>query len=163
MRVGRGTSKCSSRLERYSFELLRTVTGFMISCHGFAKIFGVLGPKADLASQIGIGGILEFVLGMMVFLGIGERLAAFLLSGEMAVAYFQFHWRLDLTSYRFLPMVNHGEVCVLYSFVFLAIASRGAERPLHRALPRLLERRRRTPLHRGDRQALARDGLRTFD
>ena len=58
-------------------------------------------------------------------LGFRTRIAAFIASGMMAVAYFQFHWKFQFGS-AFFPIVNHGELAVLYCFVFFYIACRGA-------------------------------------
>ena len=68
---------------------------------------------------------IELVGGLAVMIGLQTRLAAFLCSGTMAVAYFQFHWKFQMGSQIF-PSVNQGELAALYSFVFLAIACRGA-------------------------------------
>jgi putative oxidoreductase len=116
-------------LEKYqdeAYALLRIMAGFMFSFHGLQKIFGVLSsfPQPAVGSQMWIGGIIELVGGLAVLLGFKTRLAAFLCSGEMAVAYFQFHWRFQMGSH-FLPGINQGELAVLYCFVFLVIATRG--------------------------------------
>ncbi len=70
------------------------------------------------------GGIIELVGGLAVMLGFYTRPAAFLCSGMMAVAYFQFHWKFQIGP-EFFPLVNKGELAVLYCFVFLLIACRG--------------------------------------
>ncbi|MBX7138924.1 MAG: DoxX family protein [Oligoflexia bacterium] len=117
------------QLEKYSdhaYALLRIVAGFMFSMHGLQKIFGVLSefPAPALGTQIWFGGMIELVGGLCVMLGIGTRLAAFICSGTMAVAYFQFHWKFQMGA-EFLPVVNKGELAALYCFVFLLIACRG--------------------------------------
>jgi putative oxidoreductase len=91
------------------------------------KLFGVLSqhPMPPVGSQMWIGGVIEFVGGLMVAAGFQTRLAAFLCSGTMAVAYFQFHWKFQMDS-NFFPAVNQGELSVLYCFIFLVIACRGA-------------------------------------
>lgn len=115
-------------LERYRDEiyaLLRIMAGFMFSLHGFQKIVGVLGgTAASFGSQLWIGGVIELLGGLAIMLGLGTRIAAFLCSGEMAVAYFQFHGKLQLGA-AFFPIVNKGELAALYCFVFLYVASRG--------------------------------------
>ena len=117
-----------SWLDQYSDEayaLLRIVAGLMFLFHGVQKIFGVLTEFIPpIGSQIWIGGIIELVGGLAVMLGFRTRIAAFLCSGMMAVAYVQFHWMLQLDS-NFFPAINKGEIAVLYSFVFLLIACRG--------------------------------------
>ena len=77
-----------------------------------------------VASQIGVGGVIELVCGALVALGLFARPAAFLASGTMAVAYWQFHFKPH--GWSWLPMINQGELAVLYCFVFLAIAAAGA-------------------------------------
>ena len=119
-------------LEKFSsqaYALMRIVTGFMFCFHGVQKILGLFSDHAqpELWSQIWVGGLLELVGGLAVMLGLWTRPAAFLCSGEMAVAYFQFHWKFQGGSQIF-PAVNHGELAALYSFVFLYIACRGGVR-----------------------------------
>jgi putative oxidoreductase len=79
------------------------------------------GSTADLMTQIGIGGVLEIVGGGLLVLGLFTRPAAFLMSGMMAVAYFQFHAPND-----FWPTVNGGVAAVLYCFLWLYFAAAGA-------------------------------------
>ncbi len=116
------------QLEKFSshaYALLRIMTGFMFAFHGMQKILGVLSEfQPPVGSQIWFGGILELLGGLAVMLGFQTRLAAFLCSGEMAVAYFQFHWKFQ-GGPQFFPAINKGELAVLYCFVFLHIASRG--------------------------------------
>jgi putative oxidoreductase len=75
-------------------------------------------------SQLWFGGIIELVGGLMVLLGLQTRAAAFLSSGTMAVAYIQYHWKLQ-TGAQLFPAINKGELALLYSLVFLLIACRG--------------------------------------
>jgi putative oxidoreductase len=112
-----------------TYALLRIVTGLMFSFHGVQKIFDVLmpHPAPEIGSQLWIGGVIELVCGLLVAIGFQTRLAAFLASGTMAVAYFQFHWKFQMDA-NFLPGVNQGEMAVLYCFLFLFIACRGAGR-----------------------------------
>lgn len=118
-----------SFLQQYSDEayaLMRIVTGLMFSFHGVQKIFGVLSDHVPpVGSQVWIGGLLELIGGIAVMIGLRTRIAAFLCSGMMAVAYVQFHWMLQ-TGANFFPAVNKGELALLYSVVFLLIACRGA-------------------------------------
>ncbi|MDA8098322.1 MAG: DoxX family protein [Nitrospiraceae bacterium] len=114
-------------LQRFSddaYALLRIIAGFMFLFHGAQKVLGILGQTQPVGSQLWIGGLIELLGGAAVMLGFGTRLAAFLCSGEMAVAYFQFHWKLHMGS-AFFPIVNKGELAVMYCFVFLLIATRG--------------------------------------
>lgn len=114
------------RYTEHAYALLRIVAGVMFSFHGVQKIFGVLTDlQPALGSQLWFGGIIELVAGLAVALGWQTVLAAFLASGEMAVAYFQFHWKFQLDQ-NFFPALNKGELAVLYCFVFLFIACRGS-------------------------------------
>ena len=79
-----------------------------------------------LASQVGVGGILETICGALLLLGLFSRPAAFLMAGQMAVAYFQFHWKLNMDNNMFLPIMNKGELSALYCFVFFLFALSGA-------------------------------------
>jgi putative oxidoreductase len=116
-------------LKRYqgeAYAALRIVTGFLFAFHGMQKIFGVLSqhPSPAFGSQVWFGGIIELLGGLAVMVGFQTRLAAFLCSGTMAVAYFQFHWKFQ-GGPALLPAVNEGELAALYCFVFLYIATRG--------------------------------------
>jgi putative oxidoreductase len=79
-------------------------------------------------SQIWIGGVLELVGGVLVALGLFTRVTAFILSGQMAVAYIQFHWKLRFGGGMFLPAINQGELAIVYSFVYLYFAFAGGGR-----------------------------------
>jgi putative oxidoreductase len=109
------------RAEAGCYTLLRIVAGVLYATHGLQKLFGLFGghPVA-LASQHGAGAIIETVCGTLIAVGLFTGYAAFLASGEMAVAYFQFH-----APRAFWPLVNRGEVPALNSFLFLYVASRG--------------------------------------
>ena len=115
-------------LAKYSddaYALLLIVSGFMFSFHVAQKILGILSDfQAAAGSQIWFGGLIELIGGLLVMAGFLTRWAAFLASGTMAVAYFQFHWKFQLGS-QLLPAVNQGEMAVLYCFIFLLIACRG--------------------------------------
>jgi putative oxidoreductase len=121
------SSFAPSRLAPITYTALRAIAGAMLTFHGAAKLFGVLGMDQEaVGSQLWIGGVIELVGGGLVAVGLFTRLAAFLCSGLLAVAYFQFHWKLKMHGLAFLPIINKGELAVLYSFVFLFIASYGA-------------------------------------
>lgn len=108
-----------------SYALLRMAAGFMFSFHGAQKIFGFLSDSMPpIGSQLWFGGLIELICGLLVMAGFQTRWAAFLASGEMAVAYFQFHWKFQFGP-EFFPTINKGELAALYSFVFLFIACRG--------------------------------------
>ncbi len=109
----------------YTYAFLRIVAGFMFMFHGAQRVLGVLSQfQPPALSQLWIGGLIELVGGLAVMLGFQTRLAAFLCSGTMAVAYFQFHWKFQGGANIF-PVINKGELAVLYCFVFLFIACRG--------------------------------------
>jgi len=116
-----------ARLETYAYTALRIVAGFMFLWHGSAKLLGFPAgmPSPEAFSQIWIGGVIELACGALIALGLLTRPAAFLASGTMAVAYTQFHWKGALGA-NFLPIVNQGEMAVLYCFVFLLFCVRGA-------------------------------------
>ena len=117
-----------NRLAKYSdqaYALMRIVAGFMFTFHGAQKILGILtDTQPPIGSQLWFGGLIELICGLLVMVGFQTRRAAFLASGEMAVAYFQFHWKFQLGR-EFFPVINKGELAALYCFVFLFIACRG--------------------------------------
>ncbi len=104
--------------------VLRIVAAFLFMAHGTQKLFGI--PAAgsrgtvDLLSLVGVGGVLEAFGGLFLFLGLFTRPVAFILSGEMAVAYFRSH-----QPHGILPIINRGELAVLYCFVYLYLAAAG--------------------------------------
>ena len=105
--------------------VLRIVGAFMFLQAGTTKLFGW--PMAmpgvstvSLMTQTGIGGLLEVVGGALLLVGLFTRPVAFVLSGEMAVAYFQFHQPNGLW-----PIVNQGQPAVLYCFIFLYLSAAG--------------------------------------
>ena len=103
--------------------LLRIVAALLFLLHGSSKLFGFPPsgmPAPDPASLIWFGAILELVGGALLLLGIYSRPVAFILSGEMAVAYFMFH-----ASKSIYPSVNGGDAAILFCFVFLYIAAAG--------------------------------------
>ena len=116
------------------YSAARAVAGFLFLAHGAQKLFGALGAEQSVAplSMPGIAGLLELVGGTLIMVGLYTPLVAFVCSGEMAAAYFIAH-----APRGFWPIVNQGELAVLYCFVFLYFASRGAG-PL--SLDRLLGR-----------------------
>jgi putative oxidoreductase len=117
--------KFLDRFSDYAYALLRIVTGFMFAFHGSQKILGVLTDmQPPMWSQLWFGGIIELIGGLLVMLGFQTRPAAFLCSGTMAVAYFQFHWKFQGGAQIF-PAINKGELAVLFSVVFFLIACRG--------------------------------------
>jgi putative oxidoreductase len=116
-------------MQPYALALLRIVTGYMLLLHGTSKVFQFpdTGHAAalNLATLGGWSGILELIGGALVLIGWFTRPAAFIVSGEMAFAYFIGH---ASHGNALLPLVNRGELAVLYCFVclFLAVAGAGA-------------------------------------
>lgn len=110
------------------YAVVRIVVGLMLSFHGVQSLFGVLTDHpTPFGTQLWFGGVIELLAGLAVAAGAYTSWAAFLASGTMAVAYIQFHWKLDFGA-RFFPAVNKGEPAVLYALLFLYIACRGAGR-----------------------------------
>jgi putative oxidoreductase len=109
------------KFEPTAYAALRIVFGFLFACHGASKIFGVLGgaKPTDVLGWTGAG--IELAGGVLIMVGLLTHLAGFVSSGEMAVAYFKVH-----QPHHFFPIVNHGELAVIYCFVALFIACRGA-------------------------------------
>jgi len=112
--------------ERYApttYALFRIVFGFMFFCFGLQKMFGWFGgPAAALMSLQGAAGVIETLCGLLIMIGLFTKPAAFLASGEMAVAYFYIHVGLMGA----MPLVNMGERATLFCFAFLYISSKGA-------------------------------------
>jgi putative oxidoreductase len=112
--------------QRVALTLLRVVAALVIMQHGAQKLFGVLGGAGphggtvQLASLMGLAGVLEFFGALLVLLGLFTRPAAVLLSGEMATAYFMSHF-----PHGFWPVQNRGEPAVLLCFIFLFFAAFG--------------------------------------
>lgn len=115
-----------ARFEGLAYVLLRGFAGLLFACHGVQKVFGLLvtGPAPVLDLQKTIGGWIELVGGALIAVGYRTRWAAFVGSGTMAVAYVQFHWQGRFDA-GFFPIVNRGELAVVYAFVFLFIACKG--------------------------------------
>jgi putative oxidoreductase len=118
--------------------ILRIVAGLLIMEHGTQKLFGFPSGgmphhPVELASLMGIGGILEFAGGLLLVFGLFTRIAAFLLAGEMAVAYFMVHASGKAIQHvppssteAIFPIINKGELAVAYCFIFLFICAAGA-------------------------------------
>ena len=111
----------------YFYAVLRIVVGFLFACHGAQKLFGVLGgmgpsgESAPLLSLMGFAGLIEFFGGLLIMVGWLTGYVAFIASGQMAAAYFMGHYPAG-----FWPILNNGEPAVLFCFIFLYIASKGA-------------------------------------
>ena len=104
--------------------VLRIVAAFLYVLHGTQKMFGVppsaSGATVHLASRLGAAATIEIVLGTLILLGLFTRPAAFICSGEMAFAFFLSHFPRG-----WLPLLNQGELPVLFCFIFLYLAAAG--------------------------------------
>lgn len=115
------------QLVDFTVLLLRIVAGILFIQHGGVKLFGWFGgmppdgAKAVPMTMPFIAGLLEVVGGALIMLGLFTRVVGFILSGEMAVAYFMVH-----APQGTWPMENHGEAAVLFCFIFLVLAAYGA-------------------------------------
>jgi putative oxidoreductase len=108
----------------FVYAVMRIVIGLLFACHGAQKLFGALGGQSQLSNPLmATAGVIEFFGGGLVCIGLFAGYAAFLASGTMAVAYFMAH-----APGGFWPIVNRGEMAVLYCFIFLFIASKGSGR-----------------------------------
>jgi putative oxidoreductase len=114
-------------LSRWSPQLLsvlRIITALLFFAHGSAKLFsfpyveGLSG--VPVASLYGVAGIIEIIASILLVVGLLSRLAAFIVSGEMAIAYFHTH-----APQNFHPILNEGESAILFCFIFLYIAAAG--------------------------------------
>ena len=109
-----------------ALSLLRIVTAFLFLQHGTAKLFGTphvaMFDGLQLVSLMGVAGVLELGGGVLLLIGLFSRPVAFVLSGFMAVAYFMAH---ASQGHVFMPILNQGELAILFCFVFLFIAAAG--------------------------------------
>jgi putative oxidoreductase len=117
----------NSFLSRWSpriLSLMRIMVALLFMQHGAQKLFGFLAPPGTatppLLSLMGAAGVLEFFGGLLVMLGLFTRPASFILSGQMAVAYFMVH-----APKGFWPLQNKGDLAILWCFVFLYLAVAG--------------------------------------
>lgn len=103
---------------------LRIVAGLLFLAHGVIKVFGFPAGaepgQQELLSLFGIGGVIELITGLLLILGLFTRPAAFIASGQMAVAYWMFHF--PSSPY---PAMNGGDAAILYCFIFLYIFTAG--------------------------------------
>jgi len=108
--------------------IMRLIVGLMLACHGAQLVLGIFGPASD-NPMMQVGGWIQLVGGCMVAFGLLARLAAFILSGEMAVAYFMIHVGGAATaSAKFFPILNKGELAAFYCWFFLFVVFYGAGR-----------------------------------
>jgi len=118
-------AKAGSSFESYALALLRIVAGFTFTLHGaqkFGALGGLRGHAATAFTMLWFGGVLEIIGGPLIILGLFTRPVAFILCGEMAVAYFTVH--VHMGPWLF-PLLNSGEITVLYCFLFLYLVTVG--------------------------------------
>ena len=117
-------SKTVSPYEPYLRSLLRIVVGFTFSLHGYQKFFGAFGGigghRPPLDTMLGAAGVIETFGGALIILGLFTRITAFILCGQMAVAYFRVHIWISPW-----PLLSGGEITVLYCFTYLWLCSAG--------------------------------------
>lgn len=116
-------AKHAAGLSGHAYAVLRIVAGAMFALHGTQKLFGFpgAGPTVAPFSLLGAAGVIELAAGILIAAGFRTHWAAFLASGEMAVAYFMRHAPQSV-----YPILNRGEVTVLYCFLFLYMAAHGS-------------------------------------
>lgn len=112
-----------ARFTAQTYAVVRIVAGLMFAMHGTQKLFGWPGdtPTVALVSLMGLAGIIETACGLMIAAGLRTGIAAFIASGQMAFAYFMQHSNASL-----YPILNRGELAVLYCFLFLYFAANGS-------------------------------------
>jgi putative oxidoreductase len=116
-------SSLPSSLSSRVLSVVRIVVGLLFLEHGTAKYLGfpALPRIPDAMSMSGVGGMLELIGGALLVVGLFTRPVAFILCGEMAVAYFYAHFPRN-----FFPVINGGDAAILYCFIFLYLAFAGA-------------------------------------
>ena len=114
-----------SRWEPTLYAILRIITGLLFLSHGTSKLLGF--PPSGMPGKIAVGslpwisGVIELICGFLITVGLLTSIAAFIASGEMAVAYFMVHAKNG-----FHPLQNKGELAVIYCFLFLYMWVRGS-------------------------------------
>jgi len=110
------------KFETHAYAILRIVVGFLFLWHGSQKLFGF--PPTEITMmdyKVWIAGIIEFFGGSLICIGLFTRYAAFISCGEMAYAYWTVHG-----IHAILPVSNHGELALIFCFIFLFITTRGS-------------------------------------
>jgi putative oxidoreductase len=121
--------KMLAKWQPTALSLFRFITGLLLLQYGIAKLFKFPAvpyfAKVELMSLIGVAGTLELVLGALLMIGLCTRIVAFILSGEMAFAYFLGHMFKDPANPVFLPLLNGGTAAILFCFACLYLATAG--------------------------------------
>ena len=111
-----------SKYETQIYAIFRLIAGFLFLWHGSQKLFGFPPAGHEIPSYIIlIAGPIEFFGGLLIMIGLWTHWVAFICSGEMAFAYWSVHG-----THAILPVINGGELAIIYCFLFLFIASRGS-------------------------------------
>ena len=119
--------RLTANFQPYALSLFRVITGLLLFQYGVVKVFkfpsGTMFDKVELFSLIGAAGTLELVLGGLLMIGLFSRITAFILSGEMAFAYFIGHFPKG-----FLPLLDNGTAAILFCFacLYLSVAGGGS-------------------------------------
>lgn len=113
----------AARMAPYALSILRIMTALLFLEHGMSKLFGFppVGHPSAMFTMHWFAGTIECVGGALVLLGLFTRASAFILSGEMAFAYFISH-----APNSFFPILNRGDAAILFCFIFLYLAFAGA-------------------------------------
>jgi putative oxidoreductase len=116
-----------SKWQPLALSLLRFVTGLLLFQYGIAKIFKypAIPYFADIPPLIMAAGLIELVVGALLMIGLFSRVSAFILSGEMAFAYFLGHVFKNPSAPVFLPLLNNGTAAILFCFTCLYLATSG--------------------------------------
>ena len=121
--------KALAKFQPVALSLFRFITGLLLFQYGIAKLFKYpplpMFAKVELMSLYGAAGTLELVLGGLLMIGLFTRLSAFILSGEMAFAYFMGHMFKDAAKPVFLPILNGGTAAILFCFACLYLSTAG--------------------------------------
>ena len=121
--------KMLAKWQPTALSLFRFITGLLLFQYGIAKLFKFPAlpyfAKVELMSLIGVAGTLELVLGALLMIGLCTRIVAFVLSGEMAFAYFLGHMFKDPANPGFLPLLNGGTAAILFCFACLYLSTAG--------------------------------------
>jgi len=111
-----------SKYETQTYAILRIIMGFLFLWHGSQKLFGFPSSGMEMpAFIVWIAGPIEFIGGIFIMIGLFTRWTAFIASGEMAFAYWSAHGTVAI-----LPILNHGELALLYCFLLLFISAKGS-------------------------------------
>ena len=119
--------KMLAKYQPVALSLLRFFTGLLLFQYGIAKIFKfpVLPYFANIPPLITVAGTIELILGALLMIGLFTRISAFILSGQMAFAYFLGHMFKDAAKPVFLPLLNGGTAAILFCFACLYLATAG--------------------------------------